>query len=152
MFFTIDLSEFTPSGVALNHFFPAFGTSESKIKRRVVCHYFWWTMLLIGQIGCDRTAIIIVKVFEHLWLAFSDISCVFTSSRFCLALGGKLHVTKPVSISFQPQISPAEISLLLSRPHAEIDTIVHPNCIQKCSWRFISEHSCAVEFLYFFIC
>ena len=31
---------------------------------------------------------------------------------------GKLHVTKPVSISFQLQISPAKISLLLSRPQS----------------------------------
>ena len=99
MFFAIDLSEFTPSRAALNHFFPDFGTSVLTVRYPLPS--FLVVMLLIGQIGCDRTAIIIVKVFEHLWLAFSYISCVFTSSRFCLALGGKLHVTKPVSISFQ---------------------------------------------------
>ena len=104
MFFTIDLSEFTPSGAALNHFLPAFGTSSSLLSR---------------------------PVFEHLWLAFSDISCVFTSSCFCLVLGGKLHVTKPVSISFSA----------LNLPSKDLVALFQASCRNRysCSSELYSE-------------
>ena len=91
-------------------------------------------------------ACLLLACFLWQFLCFHQFSFLFG------ARCRKLHITKPVSISFQLQISPATISLLFSRRHAEIDTIVRPNCIQKCSRCFISEHSCSVEFLYFFIC
>ena len=52
----------------------------------------------MGQIASDRTALRIFEVFEHLWLAFSDIFGIFAGACFCLALGGKLHITKAVDL------------------------------------------------------
>ena len=76
----------------------------------------------------------------------------FSNFSFLFGARWKTSRNEARQHQFQLQISPAKMSLLLSLPHGEIDTIVHPNCIQKCSWCFISEHSCPVEFLYFFIC
>jgi len=48
MFFTIDKSEFTPSGKIVNLFFPAFGTSVlilGVIKRKGVIYHIWWYLL-----------------------------------------------------------------------------------------------------------
>ena len=55
----------------------------------------------MGQIASDRTALRIFEVFEHLWLAFSDIFGIFAGACFCLALGGKLHITKAVDLGLE---------------------------------------------------
>lgn len=51
MFFYL-VSEFTPSGEGLNHFFfPTLGTSAliARLKLRVVIHHFWWFLFCIKQ-------------------------------------------------------------------------------------------------------
>lgn len=104
MFFYL-VSEFTPSGEGLNHFFfPTLGTSAliTRLKLRVVIHHFWWFLFCIkGQIACDRRALRIVQVFQHLWLALSDSVYVFARGCFSLVLGGKPHTTKSVCIDFE---------------------------------------------------
>ena len=73
----------------------------ARLKTESRHRHFWWSLLFMGQIASDRTALRIFEVFEHLWLAFSDIFGIFAGACFCLALGGKLHITKAVDLGLE---------------------------------------------------